>query len=333
MRRRLAIAAVLAAATLSCAGPALAAAEPTAPVLLSRVSQLDDQIALLGQGSGSFGLGRGPVVSEIRFQNHDGYRIVVLAARQTVALSVIRRDGKKRPATTTYLAHGKVTPGSIRASFADRGEIDLRFGPIGRQVHASRRVGCKTPSDHVIAQLGLFAGKLRFQGEGGYTSTDVHRVHGGLIDVRAVSACLRRAPHRRALRASSVPSVPAHPSHPPERTRFVAESNRPLARTIFGAVSHEGDLTRFLAVEASTEGQVGILRLATASAPPTSFVATPTLAGATVTPPAPFRGKGIYEHGPGSAKSWTGSLSVSFLGAPHVSLTGDPFSTELVRNW
>lgn len=357
MRGRAAIAAVAVASALLCASPASAASGPSpAAGFFAGVAGLNTDLALLGQGSTSpFGLPGKRIVSQLKFQNRDGYTIRVIALEQTVALSVIHRDGGRRPLVTTYFAHGKVTGSSIHASFADRGRIALDFRPSGRQIRASRKAGCRSPSKRVIGRFGFFVGELRFRGEGGYTSAEVHRVRGGSIDFTALIACLLGvAPHpdlslpratlpigldRLGLSASShgaapaTSGVPTHPRSGPRPTTLLADDKLPLSRTIFASRVRGDERARFLALQASSEGSIGILRLASASAPASAFVSADTLANARVRPPRPFSGEGAFEHGPGNTKTWSGSLAVSFLGAPDVSLTGSPFRTLLVRGF
>lgn len=171
MKVRLTCACLALVTVLLCAQPAVAKSSPSAPALLVGVSQLNDELALLGQGSSTLGMSRNRALSELRFENSDGYTISVVAFGQTVALSVThahgQRQGHSPASTTTYLAHGKVTPTSIAASFGDRGRIAVRFQPSGRKVRPTRKAGCKISGDGVIARLGVFAGELSFRGEGG----------------------------------------------------------------------------------------------------------------------------------------------------------------------
>jgi hypothetical protein len=359
VKARSAIAGLAAVAVLLCAVPAPAAeSTPSAPALLAGVSQLNDELALLGQGSSSLGLPRNRALTELRFQNRDGYTIAVTAFGQTISLSVTHDHGRKgrgRGSTTTYLAHGKVSPTSIAASFGDRGRIAVRFQPSGRQVRATRKAGCKESSGGTLAHVGFFSGELRFQGEGGYTSAEVHRVRGRSVDFAALIACiLGRAPGRHAVlppprsplgldlpglvgagteTASSVPGVRTHPSHRPKSTTLVADGKEALSRTVFAAQVGSRGAARFIAVDEASEGSIGTVREVFARRAPSAFDFDGILSSAAVTPPPPFSGVGLLAHGPGNTKSWTGSLSVSFLGAPRVPLTGSPFDAWLTRNW
>lgn len=345
------------------AADAAAANTPLAPALLARVTQPRDELALLGQSSGPFGLSRKDRASELKFTNRDGYQFTVVAFGQTIALSVsnghenLPNDTAGRFSTTTYLAHGKTTPTSIQASFGDRGRIELRFQPSGREIHASRHAGCRRPSGSTVAQLGLFVGELRFRGEGGYASAEAHRIHGGTVDLAALASCRPggKLPglNRSSLppRPSPVPSAPGtarrrhgktnssgpvahtHPSRGPKRTTLLASLKLPLSRTVFAVRQRGTGSAQFLAAEEVTEGRIGIIRLTSVSAPQSAFTFDDTLANAAVAPPTPFSGRGVFQQGIGEAESWTGSLAVSFLGAPRLPLTGSPFRTRITQSW
>ncbi len=356
-RRILASVAALAALLVSFVTGAAAAPLPSAPALFAHATQAYDELALLGQGTSPLGLPRHSALSELRFTNHDGYTISVVGIDQTVALSVSRRHrhGRHpvRSSATTYLAHGKVTSTSIEASFADRGRIEVHFRPTGPVVRAGERAGCRKSSNGVLGRPGVFVGELSFRGEGGYTSADVHRVHGGSINFRALIACLQGArrrglisrPHSLSwLHAPAIiahlddsgvvpPGVATHPRRGPKPTTLLADRKLPLARTVFGVQRRGKGRTRFLGLDESSAGSIGIIRIVTASGPWSAFSFDQHLSHAEVAPPAPFSGDGVFQHGPGSEKSWTGTLAVSFLGAPRTPLTGTPFRTQLVQGW
>jgi hypothetical protein len=74
-----------------------------------------------------------------------------------------------------------------------------------------------------------------------------------------------------------------------------------------------------------------IIRLAlSASDNRSTFAFDDPLTAATASPPAPFAGSATFKRPPGARKpSWTGSLSVSFPGAPHTRLAGPGFVASL----
>lgn len=367
MRRRWIACGLLTFAALSCAAaPAVAAQRaPSASQLYAGVAGLNERLALMGQGSSSLGLSRDRALSELRFVNRDGYTISVTAFGQTVALDVSRarfrgagpsrhrRRVRERVSETTYLAHGRVTPRSIEASFGDRGRIAVRFRPSGRKLHATRKAGCKRPSDAVIADLGSFDGELRFRGEGGFTSVDAHRMPGRSVNLGRLLACLFgsssksdaalpvihaplgiRLPGLVAERSGpSVPTAPTHPGSGPRSTTLVADHKEALARIIFTARVRGDGRPRFLAVDQASEGSLGIVRLAYVRGAASAFSFDDILSSATVSPPPPFHGSAELRRGPRNAKSWSGPLAVSFLGAPHLPLTGTPFGASLSQGF
>lgn len=359
MRRARAIAG-LATAALLCASPAAVASTAAAPALYSHVAELDQVAELLGRRSSPLDRRRGPSFSVLRFKNHDGYVISVVGSGQTIALRVARDySGDRRPRralSTTYLAHGRVTPTSIEASFGDRGRISLHFKPVGRSLRANRKAGCKRVGGFPIARFGHFVGVLRFRGEDSYTSATVHRVRGGSFSLAALLACLlgKGSSGRSVVPPSAslpfdlrpfgigprhyggppeAPGVRTNPSRRPPHTVLVSNLKLPVSRTIFAALGRESGRARFLAFEAGSEGSVGIARIALTSAPASTFTSDDSLSRAAVSPPPPFAGTAAFDHGPGREKSWTGTLAVSFLGKPRVPLTGSPFEALLARNW
>lgn len=360
--------ALAAAALLLCALAPVAAGRPApaAPQLLGSVSKLNEELALMGQGASGILPGGNRALAELRFRNHDGYTISVVAFGQTVALGVSRarvhessaggrrHKVRERVSTSTYLAHGRVTPSSIDASFGDRGRISVRFRPAGRAVHATRRAGCKHPSDLVLADTGVFEGDLRFEGEGGYTSVHVHQAPGRSVDFAALVACLvGLSRHGQAtlppataplgirlpglvaqLGGRGVPSVPTHPGTGPKSTTLVADDKGPLTRVAFAAQARGDGPPRFLAVDQASEGSLAVVRLVYARGGTASQLSFDrTLSSATASPPPPFSGGGVLQRGAHNAKSWSGSLAVSFLGAPHVQLTGPSFGAWLSQGF
>jgi hypothetical protein len=354
MRAPRAIAALL-GLVLFCVLPQMAAAAgpPAAQRLYARLAQLGGELELPDSTPEDSGLLGSKAFSEVRFVNHDGYSIRVIAYGQTVGLRVARPQGRRRAAlTTTYLARGRVTPTSIRASFGSLGSVELRFQRLTRTLAGPLFDSCKGRGP--IARFGLFAGNLRFRGEGGYTSAKVHRLHGGSIDIDALVACLRGIVGRKRMempspgspflptplpallasggqRAPAPAEAPTHPGDGPRPTVLFAQDAQPLSRTIFAALKRGDRRVRYIAAVATSEGRVAILRTATLTADTSSFAVDDSLSRASVTPSPPFEGSGLFEHGPGSTKSWSGTLAVSFLGAPHLPLTGPRFDILLYQ--
>lgn len=344
MRRLAAIGAVLAGALLSGA-PAASATPVRVARIEAEASRAKHELELLGGVSSPAGLPRGGSIAVLKLENHDGFEISVLAFGQTVALEVARPHDRRQ--RTAYLAHGTVTPSSIRASFAERGRIAVRLRGSGSGSNLPAPPGC-APSGHgAIGRSGVYVGELSFRGEGGYTSVDAHRVKGVSVDLDALDTCIadgnrdsRAAlppglldPAAARTSAPAPPGVPTHPSTGPKPTALIADAKAPLARTVFAALARGARSTTFLAAETSSEGQLGVVRYAFVHASRAMFAFDDSLSLAGVSPPAPFSGSASFQHGPGAARSWTGTLAVAFLGAPYVPLTGAPFATQLIRGW
>jgi hypothetical protein len=346
MRMRRAIPCLALTLALLCATPAGATPAPRSRAALpARVSRVGAQLELLGRVSSPLGLPSNGSIAQLTLEAGDGYEISVLAFEQTVLLAVSRREDPF--ATTMYLAHGRVTPRSIRASFADRGRIALRFRPSGRLLRLPPGSACASHRGGVLARLGVYVGELRFRGEGGYTSAQAHRVKGSSIDIGALVDCLGGVTADRHAVLPSLrlpapsphgsvaypPSVPTHPTTGPKPTTLIADDKLPVAQTVFGAQAYGSGRVQFLATEAASEGSIGIARFVFAAAPPAAFAFDDALSLAGVTPPPPFSGSATFTHGVGGARSWTGSLAVSFLGAADVPLTGASFNASLRRGW
>jgi hypothetical protein len=264
----------------------------------------------------------------LSLRNADGYRVTVTGSGPTVALSVRR---PRQRSETVYIVHGAVNANSIRARFPGIGRVAVGFHPAAPSTAGRPR--CK---DAARGRSGIFRGTIEFRGENGYTSVHAHRAKGQAIDSRRLS---RRA--RRCLAKLSSSGGPGQLAAvflgfgppQPKTTRIIADGKQPLGGALFEAKRIGKRRARFLALEEGVEGRLAILHLAFAPASPLTFASDPALSFASVSPPAPFSGSGDLRHNPDGSKSWTGTLSVSFPGAPDVPLTGPGFKTVLTRSW
>jgi hypothetical protein len=91
-----------------------------------------------------------------------------------------------------------------------------------------------------------------------------------------------------------------------------------------------GDTTLFVAVNEESLGSMARMRFALTTAPSKkTFAFDEALTEATITPPEPFHGTGTYRAAADGTTTWTGPLSVSFPGAPHLPLAGEGFKATL----
>lgn len=264
---------------------------------------------------------------DLHLPGSHGYRIEVGGYAATAFVSATRSAGAPSAlgATSTYIARGSVTPTSMRASFGSLGRVSLRFHPTGPVTRTRPRRHCLGP-DHYTIRPGVFVGTVRFRGEDGYVTAWAHRIPGKSVTppeltcFDSIGSILREFGFAGAGKAK------------PKVTRLRAGWREAVGATYLEA-HRRRDRTTFAAVRQLTEGRLAIYRSAYAKAPASSFGAKLSLSQATIRPPAPFSGVGLFRRDPHGAKLWSGSLAVSFPGEPNVPLTGPQFRTQLTRSW
>jgi len=223
---------------------------------------------------------------------------------------------------------GDLDQGEVRARFGSLGRVDLRFRPNGKVSKDGPQSGCEGGSE--IAQSGSFVGQLSFQGSGNYFH----------LSSSGGRAYLVHSPRLKceAGQADEVPSGSVRGYVTP--SPLISDRH---SIALFDAVGHShGRQVRISAVhqEGSAPGaevQVGIAesrhgvavghgiyleggRGTLLTSLPGAHPATATLA-----PPAPFFGKGVYAE---ESQSWSGSLGVRLAGLK-VPLTGPGFHVHL----
>jgi hypothetical protein len=272
--------------------------------------------------------------SRFDLEAQHGYKVTVVGEGNIVAVEVSKPlpHGKENPlekllgskqAVTAYVARGTVTQHRIAASFGQLGKIDVRFRPSGRVVESRPRRRCHG-GDRFTSELGVFVGSVRFSGEKNYVAVRSHRVKG-------------RVRTQLGLHCSSLP-----PGLPPDRRARPVPHHTTFSPTFFAATRRHGvaavelltlgigRTTLFAAITEEGLGSMARIRFALATArSKEAVVINDPLTKATITPPAPFRGKGTYSAAPDGTTTWTGPLSVSFPGAPRLPLTGEDFEATL----
>jgi hypothetical protein len=151
---------------------------------------------------------------------------------------------------------------------------------------------------------GRFRGTIRCDGEDGYTKVRSRKARGWVA--KGTEQCLRSAKDARTI-----------------GTYLFATSGSVL----FQALSLDGVETPFFAaLERERREIVRILRFAGAEGRADDFTFNAGLTSAHIEPPNhPFAGFADFA----APNEWTGPLSVSFPGAPDVSLTGSRFRVRL----
>jgi hypothetical protein len=193
-------------------------------------------------------------------------------------------------------------------------------------VTSKPRRHCRGP-DQLTRRFGVFAGTVHFTGEDRYVAVRAHRAK-GLIRSPVDLNCVSRSFDRNAARLSR----PVRPLPRFTPTILAAFWRQVVSSTDFFAFQIRKK-TLYLAVSEESRGSMAEVRFAVAIAPSETFVSDDALTSATVSPPAPFHGKGSYSAAPDGTKSWAGPLSVSFPGAPRFPLTGTQFEDMLATGF
>jgi hypothetical protein len=269
--------------------------------------------------------------SRLALKAQHGLELSVIGEGDIVTVEVTRPERRKsalerllgiEQAVTAYVARGTVTPNRIAASFGKFGRVDVRFRPSGRAVgsHFGRR--CKG-ADHFTSRFGVFVGGVRFSGENRYVAVRAHRAKG-----RVRSPLHLRCAQRRFQRPARSWARPIG-QHPNSVRAFLTAGWRHAVSSTELLALRGRRTTLFLAISEESMGAMAEVRYGFATTPSKVFVVDDALTSATVEPPAPFIGKGIYHAEPDGTTSWAGSLAVSFPGAPRLPLASEQFEATL----
>jgi hypothetical protein len=262
-----------------------------------------------------------------------GYEMAVIGRGEAVQVEIgrpssLRQGPPEAPligtseALTFYIARGTVTPRRIAASFGKFGRVDVRFKPAGSPVKSQLRHRCRG-ADHYTVQRGAFVGSVRFAGEGSYVTAHSHRVQGRV----RMPLRLHCAPPRFHRRTASLQRA-LHPIDLGSHAFLSASWRHGVESTdLFSFAVRKAQLTA--AFTEQSLGSVALIHLGLAISKPTVLTVDDALTSATLTPPAPFHGKGTYGAAPDGTKTWTGPLSVAFPGAPRWPLTGEQFAVKV----
>jgi uncharacterized ParB-like nuclease family protein len=232
-----------------------------------------------------------------------------------------------KQSVTAYVARGTVTEHRIAASFGKFGKVDVRFRPNGQVLEFGRHHRCRG-ADHFTSRPGVFVGGVRFRGEGHYVAVRSHRAKGSIRSPLHLH-CSSSRPH--AISSSRARPVREQPSFVPT---FLTATHRHAVSALELITLRIGKTTLFAAVNEESLGSMARMRFALTTAPSEkAFALNEALTGATITPPAPFHGKGTYRAATDGTTTWTGPLSVSFPGAPRLPLTGEEFEATLTAGF
>jgi hypothetical protein len=265
---------------------------------------------------------------EPRFQldGSHGYRLLISARAATVTIGVARTaDTPHAGSSTTYVARGTSGPNGIHANFHQFGKVDVKFH---RTAPAARGLppGCFGGTTGAATIPGYFTGTLEFEGQGGYTAVRSHRIRGEVV-LPPTEQC--------PLVAGGANPLVEDPSAelPPAKTRMTLSAENKAGTGGLFFFARRAGKTGFYAERFGTVGRVGLLSLAYALGPRSSFVSDPQVSFGKVEPPKPFTGSATLRREKGGKRSWTGTLAATFPGEESISLVGTQFHTTLSRSF
>ena len=267
--------------------------------------------ALPARAGATTGKLAGLKLSSFEVTGSNGYEIDVIAGalgRRAPAAAV---DVRRGALDADYLAKTDPDMG-LRATFGSLGQLDVHFVRRGKKV-LRPEPGCRW-----VTERGVFRGSFHFAGEGGYVLADATDPAGEVLRLPNGFCGFRR--DRRAR-----PAIPGLPSQ-----TVLAARSRSGGRELTFEASHLESVPSTLinaSLREHVEGMT-ITRTARAQGPKSSFSSTGRVK-ATVAPPSPFVGTAQFRDPAGGPLSWTGSLSISFLGAPEIPLAGPTFTARL----
>jgi len=248
---------------------------------------------------------------------HNGYEVEVIGSGDRVYLSVDRGRG-----VSIYAAPGIVTSRRLEASFGGFGRVSLRFRVSANRSWVRPRRTCRG-KQRFVNRLGVFTGTAAFRGEKGYVSARTHRARGYVTAIAA--KC------QRELREfDEIPlAATAGSSRSGPLPAFLTARRQEAGSVAYLAAEAFRRGTSFFAESSESHGGLAIIRYAFADGGSGRFEVDDTLASATVRPPAPFHGSAAYSAAADGSRTWRGSLSVNFPGAPRTPLVGPRFGVQL----
>lgn len=277
-------------------------------------------LALSGAPAEAFVSEASAPAAGLTLRGSNGYQLSVGVESGFASIYVVEPGSKDGfGATTRYLRFGRnstVSHKRLQLDFGHIARIAARFEPSGRVRRIRPPSFCEGGPE--VIRFGVFVGKLRFHGEGGYTEVDARRARGTIRSSPRLVCDLRRAR----------PSVDRR-----GRGALVTtlEASEPASSLAFAAVRTAADPSSslFIAVSGERREGVQIQREAISIGPGSAFAPDPSLDSATVAPPFPFSGSASFQRLDDYTSRWEGPLTVSFPGRPDTPLTGRGFAWRL----
>jgi hypothetical protein len=254
-------------------------------------------------------------------------------AEVTVEAAFEREDELRK---VTYSTQGRL--------FGDGG-FEAKFPGIGRvAMHFKQESAHKIPYDGgpycgegvIKTRRGVFVGSVGFHGLDGFTTASSRRA-AGLISVTARQVC--QVPVAQAPEPTPAPQAPLAT----RSARIYASGQIGPAAVSFSSTGSNIDETGFGAgglptidfeafYKSELRGMRVIARVYADRPRSTDFsipVPVGALTDATITPPKPFSGSGIFHLETPTSASWSGDLAAAIPGVGVVPLTGPGMTVQL----
>jgi hypothetical protein len=245
-----------------------------------------------------------------RLQGTNGYEVGIYAdserrdGRGEIYVGVARKGDNGNGAY--YRAPATVSEYFVKADLGSFGRIDLAIHPSG----VERKIHIRCSKETYPFETGEYEGVVEFEGEGGYTRVDATRIP---FQPPVTSFC-GEGSGKGETRAAGLPGARlqglsfAHG----RRLSFQVNKNHPRR----GRVPFSAELSE-------RHQGIQIHRLVEGFAPADSFHFDPNLRSAELSLPSPFSGSATLRRRPNSVTpSWTGDLSLDFVGHPGARLAG-----------
>ena len=259
-----------------------------------------------------FGFGTG-----FQLQGSNGYDLGIGGfserrdGRGRAYVSVARKGNYKSGAS--YSAPAIVSEDFFKADLGPFGRVDLALRPSG----LTRKIHVKCSKYSYLFESGYYEGIVEFRGEHGYTSVSATQ-----IPFQPVTSFCGAGSGKGETRGPGLPGARlqglsfAHG----RRLTFQINKNHPQRGKVpfsFGLSERRAGIR----IHRSIEG----------FAPSSSFSFEPDLSSAVLSLPAPFSGSATLHRRPNAVTpSWTGDLSVDFVGHPDFRLAGPSVYVSLV---
>ena len=197
---------------------------------------------------------------------------------------------------------GKAT--KIKADLKSFGEIDLKFDPTGRFKSDKKPHGCTGKPGK--SQKGVWKGKIKFKGEGGYVKVNESSAKGRVFKPGTLSC-------------------PFNPGGGGKYVNLSASSNGGGEfASFYASVKKSGGKPSFTAILGGQKNGVSITRFASQRGKASAFTYNGAYTHAEVKPGGPFKGTGKYDAATKRGGTFTQGefkgLKVSFLGKKNVNL-------------